>query len=59
MAPAAYLVEDGLVMHQWKERFLVLGRLHRYSSVGESRAERWEWVGGWKNNLIEAGGGRM
>jgi hypothetical protein len=24
MAPAAYVAEDGLIMHQWKERSLVL-----------------------------------
>ena len=27
MAPATYAAEDGLVRHQWEERFLVLGRL--------------------------------
>ena len=44
--PAAYVAEDGLVMHQWEERSLVLSRLNRCPSVGESRAGRWEWVGG-------------
>jgi hypothetical protein len=29
------------------------------SSVGNVRAERWEWVSGWGNTLIEAGGGRL
>jgi hypothetical protein len=47
MAPAAYIAGDGLVMHQWKERSLVLCRLHRCPSVGELKAGRWEWVGGW------------
>jgi hypothetical protein len=41
MAPAAYVTEDGFAMHQWEERSLV------YPSVGELRAGRWEWVGGW------------
>jgi hypothetical protein len=27
MVPATYVLEDGLVRHQWKERHLVLGRL--------------------------------
>jgi len=27
MAPAAYVAEDGLVGHQWKEKPLVLPRL--------------------------------
>jgi len=27
MAPTAYVVEDGLVGHQWKEKPLVLPRL--------------------------------
>ena len=28
-------------------------------SIGEWRAGRWEWVGEWRNTLIEAEGGRM
>jgi hypothetical protein len=28
MAPATYVVEDGLVEHQWEERLLVLGRFY-------------------------------
>jgi hypothetical protein len=59
MAAAAYVAEDGLVRHQWEERSLVLRRLYRCPSVGESRAGRWEWVGGWRNTLIEAGGRLM
>jgi hypothetical protein len=41
---AAYVSEDGLVGHQWKERpigcanFICL-------STGERRAKKWEWVG--------------
>jgi hypothetical protein len=27
MAPAAYVAEDGFVMHQWKEKSLILRRL--------------------------------
>ena len=42
---AAYISEDGLVGHQWKERPLVMQTL--YASVqGNTRAKRWEWVGG-------------
>jgi hypothetical protein len=41
---AAYVSEDGLVGHQWKERPLVLQTL--YASVqGNTRAKKWEWVG--------------
>jgi hypothetical protein len=35
------------------------GRLDRSPSVGELRVGRCEYVGGWRNTLIEAGGGRM
>ena len=35
---------------------MVLGRLDRCPSIGESRAGRWEWVGRWRNTLIEARG---
>jgi hypothetical protein len=58
MAPAAYVAEDGLVRHQWEDRSLVLQRLNRCPSVGEVRAGRREWVGKWKNTLIEAREGR-
>jgi len=27
MAPAAYVVEDGLIGHQWEDKTLVLSRL--------------------------------
>jgi hypothetical protein len=47
MAPAAYVAQDGLVMQQWKERPLVLGRLGRCLSVGELRVgDGFGWVGG-------------
>jgi hypothetical protein len=40
----AYVAEDGLVGHQWKERPLVLRR--SYAPVqGDVRARGWEWVG--------------
>jgi hypothetical protein len=32
MAPAAFVVEDGFVMHQWKERSLVSPRGQRVRS---------------------------
>ena len=44
MSSAAYVSDDGLVGHQWKERSLVL--LTLYASVqGNARAKKWEWVG--------------
>jgi hypothetical protein len=40
----AYVVEDGLVVHQWEERTLVLRRL--YAPVQwNARARKQEWVG--------------
>jgi hypothetical protein len=57
MAPAAYVAEDDFVIHQWEERPLLLLRLDRCPSVAESRAGRWEWIGGWRNILIEQGEG--
>jgi hypothetical protein len=42
---AAYVSEDGLVSHQWKERPIVVQTL--YASVQENaRAKKWEWEGG-------------
>jgi hypothetical protein len=41
---AAYVSEDGLVGHQWKERPLVLQNLSA-SVQGNARAKKWEWVG--------------
>ena len=39
----AYVVEDGLVGHQWEERPLVLQRF--YAPVqGNARARKWEWL---------------
>jgi hypothetical protein len=42
---AAYVSEDGLVGHQWKER--PIGRANFICpSTGEhTRAKKWEWVG--------------
>jgi hypothetical protein len=46
---AAYVSEDDLVVHLWKEIALVLQTL--YASVqGKARAKKWEWGGeewGW------------
>jgi hypothetical protein len=55
MAPAVYVAEDGLVCHQWEERSLVLRRLNAPVKGKEPRAVRWEWLGGWRSTLIEAG----
>ena len=52
MAPASYVAEDGLVLHQWEERPLVLGRLDA-PVLGNARAGMQEWVGGWRSILIE------
>jgi hypothetical protein len=42
---AAYVAEDGLVGHQWKER--PIGRANVIClSTGESQGQEWEWVGG-------------
>ena len=41
---AAYVSEDGLVSHQWKER--PLGLANFICSVqGNARTKKWEWVG--------------
>ena len=53
MSLAAYVAEDGLVGHQWKERPLVLQTL--YAPVqGNARAKKREWVGrgaGWGESI--------
>ena len=41
MSLAAYVVEDGLVGHQWKESPLGLANF----IWGNTRAKKWEWVG--------------
>jgi hypothetical protein len=42
---AAYVSEDGLVGHQWKER--LIGPANLSASVQRNaRAKKWEWVGG-------------
>jgi hypothetical protein len=49
---AAYVSEDGLVGHQWKEK--PIGHANLSASVqGNTRAKKWEWVGG------GAGGGLL
>ena len=40
---AAYVSEDGLVGHQWKER--PIGCANFICSTGERQAKKWEWVG--------------
>ena len=41
---AAYVSEDGLVGHQWKER--PIGRAYFIClSTGERQGQKWEWVG--------------
>jgi hypothetical protein len=41
---AAYVSEDGLVGHHWKESPLVLQTLCA-SVHGKARAKKWEWMG--------------
>jgi hypothetical protein len=44
MSLAAYVSEDGLVGHQWKER--PIGLANFICPVqGNARAKKWEWVG--------------
>jgi hypothetical protein len=50
MSLAAYVSEDGLVSHQWKER--PIGRTNLYASVQGNASARNEvgvcgWVSGW------------
>ena len=55
MSLVAYVAEDGLVGHHWKERPLVLRRL--YAPVqGNARARNQEWVG-WGAGQWESIGG--
>ena len=44
MSLAAYVSEDGLVGHQWKERPIGLANFICLST-GNTRAKKWEWVG--------------
>jgi hypothetical protein len=39
----AYVSEDGLLGHHWKERLLGLANFICLST-GEARAPKWEWV---------------
>jgi hypothetical protein len=41
---AAYVSEDDLVGHQWKERPIGLANFICLST-GNTRAKKWEWVG--------------
>jgi hypothetical protein len=52
MDPVAYVAEDGIAMCQWEEMSQCRGTEGGEVGVGG-------WVGGWRNTLIEAGGGRM
>jgi hypothetical protein len=40
MSLAAYVSEDGLVGHQWKERLIGRANLVQWNA----RAKKWEWV---------------
>jgi len=56
MAPVAYLPEDGLVGHPWKEKPLVLSRLEP-AAEGNVRDGRQEGgIVGESNTLIEGDG---
>ena len=45
MSLAAYVSEDGLVGHHWEEKPLGLANFI-CPSTGDTRAKKWEWVGG-------------
>jgi len=48
---AAYVAEDGLVSHHWKERPLGLAN---FICWGNDRAKKWEWMGrgaGWGKGI--------
>jgi len=47
MAPAAYVAEDGLVGHQWKEKPLVLPRLDPPMPPPQCRGMGAGRKGGW------------
>jgi hypothetical protein len=55
LRPATHVAEDGLVGHQREELPLVLLGFDA-PVYGNARAGRQEWVGGWGNTLIDAGG---
>jgi hypothetical protein len=40
----AYVAEDGLVSHHWKERSIGLANFI-CPSTGNTRAKKWEWAG--------------
>ena len=44
MSLTAYVAEDDLVGHQWKERPLGIANLYALVQ-GNARTKKWEWVG--------------
>ena len=44
MSLAAYVSEDGLAGHQWKERPIGHSKFI-CPSTGNARAKKWEWMG--------------
>jgi hypothetical protein len=44
VSQVAYVAEDGLDGHKWKERPLVFRRSYA-PEQGNARARKWEWVG--------------
>ena len=55
MSLAAYVAKDGLVIHQWEERSMVLRRLYA-PLQRNARARKREWVG-WGAEQREGIGG--
>jgi hypothetical protein len=56
MAPATYVVENCLILHQWEGRLLVLWRLNA-PALGGVRWVKQGWANGWGSTFIEAGEG--
>jgi hypothetical protein len=55
MTPAAYVIEDGLIWHQWEGRPFTLWRLDA-PAEGDATVVRWEWVSGWGSTCLETNG---
>lgn len=55
ITPDAYVVEDGFIWLQWEGRPLAMWRFNAPAN-GDAGVIRQEWVGGWRNILIEAKG---
>ena len=55
MSLAAYVSEDSLVGHHWKERPIGLANFICHST-GNARVKIWEWVG---RGLVEGYGGLL